>query len=497
MARPAVGGLSRDFGGRNASIEHDFGSRTIANGIAYAALFGWPLVAAALFLLLPLEAAAAWSLLGGWFLLPSGFKVDLPLLPPIDKNSVTVLSTLVLCLAKGSPRPRHRPGIFLPIAAAAYVVAPIGATFGNSYELHMGNLSLPGFYLLDGIKGAIDNLVTVSALYVGLRFLSNPAGQRAILKALVGVVLIYSAPMLWELRFSPQLHRIVYGFAPSEFQTAVRAGGYRPMVFLAQGLQLALLVTMALIAACTLSRCRIKIFRLPSLMTNTYLLAELAACKTLGATIYAAVLAPLAAFARPSTSIKVASAIMLLVCAYPALRTQQLVPVDRVLGAAKNVSEDRANSFRARLENETILMAKANEKPLFGWGAWGRNRVYNAEFSKDVTITDGGWIITFGTSGWFGYLGLFGMFTIPVLRLNRTVKKLDREDALIAAGLALALAANVGDMIPNANLMPITFVIAGSIARRTARSRATRRSTPAPESDAVELTPARVAPHAA
>lgn len=459
-------------------------------------MLGWPVVAAVLFLLLPLEAAAAWSLLGGYFLLPSGFKIDLPLLPPIDKSSVTVVSTLLLCLAKGSPRPRHNPGVFLPIAAAAYVLAPIGATFGNSYELHIGILSLPGYYLLDGLKTAADNLVTVSALYLGLRFLSNPAGQRAILKTIVVVVVAYSIPMLFELRFSPQLHRLVYGFEASPFISQVRLGGYRPTVFMNQGLELALLVTMALIAACTLARCRIKLFRLPSWLSATYLVPELAACKTLGAAIYAFALAPLAAFARPSTSIKVASAIMLLVLSYPALRTQQLIPVEKVLGAAKSVSEQRADSFATRIRNEHILISKANEKPVFGWGAWGRNRVYDATYSKDVTITDGGWIIAFGMSGWVGYLGLFGMFAIPVLRLNRSVKGLDREDALIAAGLALMLAANVADMIPNANLMPLTFVLAGSIARRTAKSRVTRSASTPRDRGAGDAPPEARAAHA-
>jgi len=460
-------------------------------------LFGWPVVAAVLFILLPLETAAAWSLLGGYFLLPSGFKVDPPLLPPIDKSSVTILSTLVLCLAKGSPRPRHSPGFFLPLAAAAYVLAPIGASFGNSYELHIGSsLSLPGFYLLDGVKGAADNLVYVFALYLGLRFLSNSAGQRAILKTLVVVVLLYSLPMLFELRFSPQLHRLVYGYSQSDFLQQVRWGGYRPTVFLAQGLQLALLVTMALIAACTLARCRLKLFRLPASLSATYLVPELALCKTLGAAIYAAALAPLAMFARPSTSIKVASVVMLLVCGYPALRTQQLIPVDRVLGAAKSVSADRADSFATRIQNETALMEKANQKPLFGWGGWGRNRVFDAAYSKDITITDGGWIITFGSAGWFGYLGLFGMFAIPVLRLNRFVKHLGREEALMAAGLALMLAANIADMVPNANLMPLTFVLAGSIARRVSATRGARGLARPPQSPALRPTPATVSAHA-
>ena len=444
--------------------------------------------------MLPLERAAAWSLLGGFLILPAGFKVDLPMLPPIDKNSVTVLSTLVLCFARGSPRPRHSPGIFLPLAAAAYILAPVMASFDNSYELHVGNFSIPGHYFLDGVKGALNNCIQVSALYLGLRFLSTPTGQRAILKTLVLVMLLYSLPMLWELRFSPQLNRIVYGFQQSDFLNAVRWGGYRPMVFLDQGLELALLVSMALIAACTLARCRIKLLRLRSWFAVSYLVPQLVFCKTLGAGIYAIVLAPLALFARPATSIKVASVIMLIVCSYPAVRT--VVPVERVLGAAKQVSENRAESLATRLKNESILMGKANQKPLFGWGGWGRNRVYNAAYSKDITITDGGWIITFGTFGWFGYLGLFGMFAIPVLRLNRLVKQLDREDALIAAGLALILTANIADMVPNANLMPLTFVLAGAIARRAVAVRSARASARPRRSASLQPAAATASAHA-
>jgi len=470
------------------------GNPTIANSIAYIALLGWPAVVAVLFVLLPLESAAAWSLLGGFFLLPAGFKVDLPLLPPIDKSSVTVIPTLILCFARGSPRPRHSPGIFLPLAAAAYILAPVAASFGNSYELHIGNFSIPGHYLLDGVKGAFNNCIQVSALYLGLRFLSTATGQRAILKTLVMVVLLYSVPMLWELRFSPQLHRLVYGYAPSNFIQQVRSSGYRPTVFLDQGLQLALLVTMALIAACTLARCRMKVFGLRASFASAYLVPELVVCKTLGAGLYAVVLAPLAVFARPSTSIKVASIVMLLVCSYPAVRT--LIPTEQVVGAANQVSAQRADSLATRLRNEAVLMGKANQKPLFGWGGWGRNRVYDATYSKDVTITDGGWIITFGVFGWFGYLGLFGMFAIPVLRLNRHVKQLDREDALVAAGLALMLAANIADMVPNANLMPLTFVIAGAIARRTVAVRSARTSARPRRSNSLQPTPATASAHA-
>jgi hypothetical protein len=59
---------------------------------------------------------------------------------------------------------------------------------------------------------------------------------------------------------------------------------------------------------------------------------------------------------------------------------------------AMNVSERRAESFEFRLVNEDLLLEKALERPMLGWGGWGRNRVFN-ELGKDLTVPDGHWII--------------------------------------------------------------------------------------------------------
>ena len=401
-------------------------------------------------------------------MLPPALVVDAPGIPHFDKNNMIVLSTLLLCLAKGGPKPAGRVGLLLPICAAFYVLAPIASSFGNSYELHEGTLSLPGYYLIDGIKNADQNLLQVSALYIGARYVSNATGRLEMLKAWVAALMVYSIPVLVEARLSPQLNRWIYGFGPNGFGAVVRWGGFRPQVFLPQGIQLALFVAMAVVAACALARRGTKVLRFPTWLPPVYLTGILIVCKTLGAVIYSAVMAPIALFCRPSTSVKVATAIMLLVCVYPALRSQQLVPVDSIVEMAGSVSSDREASLVTRITNETVLLQKANQKPLFGWGGWSRNRVYLAQESKDISITDGGWIIFFGVFGWFGYIGLFGMFAAPIFRLNRYVKRADDPDSKIAAALSLLLAMNMFDMLPNANLTPITFVIAGAIAR-TAR----------------------------
>jgi hypothetical protein len=196
-------------------------------------------------------------------------------------------------------------------------------------------------------------------------------------------------------------------------------------------------------------------------------------CKSLGPLVYSVVLGPVVLFMRPRTWVKIACAILLFVCAYPLLRSTGFAPVQTISTAANMVSKDRQESFQTRVNNEYQLLAKANEKPLFGWGTWGRNRVYDRSTGKDISITDGEWIIQFGMFGWFGYLSLFGLLATAGFRAYRTIGDQVTPATISLAGLALLLAVYVADMIPNGSTMALTFLLAGSIAS-SAKARASR-----------------------
>jgi hypothetical protein len=131
------------------------------------------------------------------------------------------------------------------------------------------------------------------------------------------------------------------------------------------------------------------------------------------------------------------------------------------------------------VDNEDKLLAKANEKPFFGWGTWGRNRIYDEVSGRDVSITDGEWIIQFGMFGWLGYISLFGLFATSVMRARTRVRGPMTEATIVLGGMSLLLAVNVVDLIPNADLLPFTYIMAGSIAG-CVRSRSTHRSSQRP-----------------
>jgi hypothetical protein len=186
-------------------------------------------------------------------------------------------------------------------------------------------------------------------------------------------------------------------------------------------------------------------------------------CKSLGAFLIAAALGPLLLMLKNRRIVSICSLIALVIVLYPEVRGVGLVPTGAASELASSISADRANSLNFRLENEDQLLDKANERPVFGWGSWGRNQIYKAGWQGDVvtSITDGTWIIVIGTYGWLGYIACFGLLCFPFWRAFR----LRKEMAVTAPAVALlaVLLANLLDLIPNSSLSPLTWLIAGAL----------------------------------
>jgi len=417
-----------------------------------------------LFVILPIEAAAIWSLLGGLLLLPSDMQVDVPLLPPLDKTSIPALSALVLCWMKGARTRAPHQSIFVYLLALAYVVSPLLTSFDNSYELQTAKRSIPGFYPLDGLKYIYRNLIELAPFYIGSRILHTVHGRTLLLKTIPTAMLVYSLPMLFEVRMSPQLHTWVYGYFPmNAFSQQMRGSNFRPVVFFQHGLVLAFFTSLTMVATLVLVRTKTKIFTVPAGLVAAYFAGLLFLCRSLGPIFYAVLLAPVVLFTRPRLWVTICIPLVLMVCAYPLLRGNGLAPTQIISKVASQISGDRNASFRTRVKNEAMLLEKANEKPLFGWGTWGRNRVFEADTGKDISITDGGWIIQYGVYGWFGYLSLFGMFAAITLQAFRAVDSRLTADNFTLAGLTLLLTMYVVDQIPNGNPLSLTFLIAGAV----------------------------------
>ncbi|WP_443971906.1 hypothetical protein [Sphingobium sp. CR28] len=447
------------------------------NMIAYGALIAWPIVTIILFSQLGARKAIIWSLVAAYLILPVNVDFDPPGLPSLDKTTIPNLAALVCTLFMAKQRmirlPRSRIVLMLMIV---FVLSPIVTGFGNRAPIIMLQTALPGMSLYDSFSACGLNALTLTPFILGYSALQRDVDHLQILRVLVIAALFYSLPILYEVRFAPVLHRKIYGIeAFNDFQQMVRFGGYRPAAFMGHGLLVSMFCAMALTASMVLWRLRLRTFGLPTALVCLYLAVILILMKSVGSIVLAAVglIALLAFTPRRMTTLMLA--LSLIIVTYPAVRATRFFPGEAVLKVAGYVSAEREQSLRFRLENEDRLLAHANQKALFGWGTWGRNQVFQqTDWGTDVQIstTDGSWIIAIGQFGWVGYVAMFGLLCHPFWRAYRQGRG---KLALPTLGLLLILMLNLIDLIPNASLRPLTWLIAGALSGMTIqRSRIAR-----------------------
>jgi len=200
------------------------------------------------------------------------------------------------------------------------------------------------------------------------------------------------------------------------------------------------------------------------LVVAVYLFAVLVLAKSLGSPIFVVMLIPCVVLLGAVMQIRVAILIGVLAVAYPVLKGADLVPQYRLLAQAAKIDPERAASLEFRFDNENVLLERAYLKPVFGWGSWGRNHILDPNTGIILTVTDGRWIILIGVYGWVGYLAEFGLLLLPLLLLWReAVARREVAVTPFVAPLSLLLAINIFDMLPNATLTPLTWLMVGAL----------------------------------
>ena len=251
------------------------------------------------------------------------------------------------------------------------------------------------------------------------------------MRSLVIAGLMYSLPMIFELRVSPQLANWIYGYFPAiDGHPRFRFGGYRPVVFLDNGLSLSFFVLTCLLASIALWRAKLRIGSLPPSGVGAYLAAILILCKSGGALVYGIAGGFLVAVTSPRIQAKIAIVLVSIGLLYPILRANDIFPTKILVNMAELVNDERAQSLRFRFENEDRLLARASQRFWFGWGRYGRNRVYEEGTGRDIGTTDGAWIITLGTFGIVGFLAQFGLLSLPVWRAASAIKLSNSKNEL-------------------------------------------------------------------
>lgn len=432
---------------------------------AYLALGIWPIFSLWLYATRSVSRATVWTILGGMLLLPVGVEIKMQMIPALDKWSIPALAAAVGCLWKAAPRTRARFGI-IDFLVVVYVSSPLITSSLNTDSFSAGPRFLPGETLYDGISACAAQFLTILPFLLARRVLKSPNDCREILRALVLSGLAYSLLMIFELRMSPQLNNMIYGYFPSDWIQEYRNGLFRPVVFLGHGLGVASFTMSAFVAAASFWRTNARVMKWtsPSIVT-AYLGLLLALCQTLSSLLYGITLAPLVKWFSPRAQARIATVFVCLALSYPLLRTIDWVPTQTMLDAARMVSPERESSLKVRFDSEQILLEHAHQRLWFGWGRWGRNRVYGSD-GQQLAVTDGKWIITVGSFGLIGFIAEFGLLAFAVLKVSSAVRYLSAGEAPFVSTVSLLVAVSVIDLIPNAGLTPWVWLMAGAILGR-------------------------------
>jgi hypothetical protein len=437
----------------------------------YVVLIGFPPIVFGLFTLLGPKRGMLASLVGGWLFLPAYSSwLDVPLLR--SKGMFVPGVVLIISLVLDSGRWRRLRFRLLDLPITGLVAVAFLTSISNDL----------GAY--DGLSAATEMGFVWGAPYLlGRLYLGEPRGLRDLAKALILGAIIYVPLCLWEVRMSPQLHRMAYGFVPSGiFLHNVRFGGYRPTVFMTTGLMVGTFMATGTMVAFWLWRTRALRFLLgvPMAGISAILLVTTVLVKSVAALILMLVGYLALEVARRLRTPALALALLAIPPAFCAARLAGWDGEAVVRLSGEAIDADRAQSVEFRIRNENLLLEKAQERPWLGWGRWGRARVFD-DSGRDVTITDSLWVITLGTFGFLGLLAQWLSLAMPTVAfLWLFPARLWGDPRLaMAALLAVALMVWIVDNLLNAMVTPIFPVIAGALVSfdavtRTARARRPR-----------------------
>jgi hypothetical protein len=421
-------------------------------------MFGWIPVVLYLFAVLPARRAVLAAFVVGWLFLPwATYKI--PQLPAYDKISATCLVVFCAMLIFDMQHIAAFKPKWFDLPVTVVFLCPIVTSLTN------------GLGLYDGLSAAERDFITWGLPYfIGRVYFSDAQGLRELIIACFLGGLVYVPLCLWESRMYPTLHSQLYGFFPSGAGgPAARAGGWRPLVFMPHGLMLGMWMTAASLCGFWLHQTKSlhSVVKIPVAVLVPVLGVTAVLCRSSGA-IVLLFLGLLVLLATRYLRTHAPTILLVSVCVvFVVLRASGLSDGSQILRFSyKLLPEDRYASVATRVRQDTQFAAKARQRPIFGWGLWGRHRWHDEETGRDYSQTDSLWAIEFGTHGTVGLAALLSTILLPVLLFTRRIPSQYLLNSVGSSGVAAALIVCLWmlDNTQNAMFNPIYMLMAGGLA---------------------------------
>ncbi len=417
-------------------------------------LFGWVPLAVILFNCLKPHRAVLFIVIGGWLLLPTAVY-NLPGLPEYSKSTAIALGLILGGRLSGKRQVTFFSWKIYDLPMVIWCLSPIITSLTNQLGLY------------DGLSTAWGHFVGWLVPYLAGRiYITSHEKLRDLCLGIVFGGILYVFLCLFEVRMSPQLSKILYGFFPHDWKQHWRYGGWRPIVFLQHGLMVALWMANSSTIAFWLWRSRIiKCLKgIPMSLFVMLLVITSLLCKsangwfflTLGCGCY---------FMRRSN--KIFLFLLLGVPLYLALRISGVLSGQDVeMVAATIFDPERVSSLSFRLLQEDLFLERAMESPLFGWGGYSRGWPIDPETGRRmIKAIDALWIIILISKGFLGLVSFVGSMLIGPWLVLQSMKKAENQNLFIPDSVVLSLVVIcfMIDCLVNAMVNPIYIMISGAL----------------------------------
>jgi hypothetical protein len=434
-------------------------------------LLGWTPIVLLMFMAMPPRRAVIFAFIAAWLFLPVPVPEALMIqgLPELDKMTVTCIAVLLGTALFDKNRLLSFRLKRFDIPIIIWCIVPLFSSLTNT-DITIFEQPAIANPIYDGLSEVLKQTVTWGLPYlIGRVYFNDLAALRELAVGIFIGGLIYIPLCLFELKMSPQLHFLAYGQHPhADFRQAMRSGGYRPTVFMAHGLMVALWMASATLigAWLWLSGTLKHLAGIPlALLVVPLFLVTLASKSMASVLLMSAGLTALYVATRTPSRWPII-ALIAVAPVYMSVRATGIWDGNNLVSLITTVAgEDRAESLQTRFTNEDLLTQRAFEKPLFGWAGWGRSRVYDRH-GKDISITDGQWVIALGKNGMVGLIAFTATLLMPVwLTLKRfPIRHWAHPKAAPAAALAAVLLVYMIDNLLNAMINPVFMLAAGALA---------------------------------
>lgn len=425
--------------------------------LAYASLAGFPILGLLFDAFLPRHRAVVATLLVGFLFLPA-LQIDLAGAIYWNRYTAPIFVIFLGVLFRDGRLIAQLRLRWFDWPMIIWCLVPFGSAVANGFGAYEG-LSLVfyqtirwgGPYLLGRIHFQTREqlLDLVRMLFLG--------------------GLLYLPFCLVEIRISPVFHNWFYGFHQQAFSQSLRGSFYRPTVFLANGLVVAMWMATTAFLGWSLLKARlgVRYLGLPAGLWVGAMVVVFLGMQSLGAVVLAFFLWVAVSFCRATHWKWPLVGLALIPFLWAGARTMGALPAATITEATSLVSAERAHSLNFRLQSEDRLTEHTLDHPLLGWSTRGFNKVQD-DFGEVArpTIADGQWLIAFAAYGIVGVLAMLFLHLVPTLVALRYAppwRWASEPMTFVAGALGMVIAMISLDNIFNAMASPLFMVAAAAL----------------------------------